>query len=1102
MNSSTGKSPQTAKRKTRHRLAWCAAAALLAPALAAAQESLDSKGTDFWVGFPLNYLGGGTNFSLFVSGEEATIVNVEVPSLGFVTSVPVEPGIAAAIALPPGVEVLGEDVVGDEGIKVFADREITVYGLSRQQYTTDAYLGLPNDVLGLDHMVLAWGPSGGSVESEYLVVGTVDGTAVSITPTSLDACGTPVEVVLNAGQTWRHASCGGGDVSGTVITSDQPVAVYGGHECANIPNTSTSACDHVLEQLPATPAWGRQFLTAPLATRRGGDTFRVLASVDATEVLINGELVATLARGAFYQTLIDGPSRIDASQPVLVSQYSNGSSFDDVTSDPFMMMVPPFEQFLDSYTFAAPTEGFSQNFANVVVSEVLAPLLELDGTPIDEAAFVAIPDSGFVYAQLPIAPGSHTLNGAVAGLFVYGFDSYDSYGYPGGLSLSPVASVSTLALSPEDQSATIGDEACVDATVQDQDGNPLADIRVDFEVTGVNPLSASQRSGEDGIAQFCWSGAQAGDDTVTATVGRLEDTATVQWTDQPLLQFDPASYSIAETGGVLTLTVVRVGGDEGEVSVDFSTANGTATAGADFSTASGTLSWADGDATARQIQVTVQDDLVLEGNETFAVTLTNPLGAQLGGAASAAVTVQDNDVLTDLSLSPEDDTAQVGSEYCVVATGTDANQDGVGLAGVAVEFTVSGSNPSSGTVLTDASGNASFCWTGSSEGDDTITATFGEVAGTATVEWANSILQFEVSGISVDEDAGSARISVVRINGSDGAVSVQYATSNGSAGAGSDYTGRSGTLSWADGDDAAKTISVPLLDDLSVEGDETFRITLSSPVDAALGSPTEVTVTIVENDVVVDGEATAGGGSTSPLLLALLGLCAGFARSGRALRRGLLAVLTLLPLASTVQAQGDADSTDAPSNRWSIGVRGGLATYLNSPRQIDNTLDPTLHDLTLSVDDEQVGGVLYAGLWLRPWLSTEVGYVELGEYDIELNGVSSDPQGLAQDMAADLRPAGRGGMLGLAGHFPVWSRWEVIPRLSAVYYESTQTVRVNGIEAEVDDDGVGIALGVTMAADLGSGWSLGAGVEGFWLDGESSANASLVSVQLEYRVRQ
>ena len=82
-------------------------------------------------------------------------------------------------------------------------------------------------------------------------------------------------------------------------------------------------------------------------------------------------------------------------------------------------------------------------------------------------------------------------------------------------------------------------------------------------------------------------------------------------------------------------------------------------------------------------------------------------------------------------------------------------------------------------------------------------------------------------------------------------MSVSYATSNGTAVAGTDYTAASGTLSWAAGDSTAKTISVTVIDEQLTSGSKTFGVTLSAPTGGAtLGTPSTATVTIADNDVV------------------------------------------------------------------------------------------------------------------------------------------------------------------------------------------------------------------------------------------------------------
>ncbi|GAC1629527.1 MAG: hypothetical protein NVS9B10_20810 [Nevskia sp.] len=95
------------------------------------------------------------------------------------------------------------------------------------------------------------------------------------------------------------------------------------------------------------------------------------------------------------------------------------------------------------------------------------------------------------------------------------------------------------------------------------------------------------------------------------------------------------------------------------------------------------------------------------------------------------------------------------------------------------------------------------------------------------------------------QSGGPVTITVNRNGGATGAVSIGYATSNGSASSGVDYTAVSGTLNWADGDTSAKSLAVPVSSAAPFSGSRTFTIGLSSPSGgAAVGSPASATITI------------------------------------------------------------------------------------------------------------------------------------------------------------------------------------------------------------------------------------------------------------------
>jgi len=512
------------------------ASALALPQLltagAADSGAPDTAGTDFWLAFPQNYADLPT-LTLFVTGSTATSGSAVVG--GDTIPFTVTPGTVTSVPIPATAQLVSGGGVEDKGIHVTAVDDVTVYGLNRYQYTTDAYLGLPTDILGTEYFVLGSAPAVGT--STGAVVATQDATTVTITPTAGlltgEVAGAAFDVSLNAGQTYEFDSSSG-DLSGSLVTATKPIGVYGGNTCANIPSTSYSACDHIVEQLPPVTAWGKSFLTVPLATRLNGDTFRLVASENATVVNVNGAPVATLDRGQVHEQIIDGNSTISADKPILVAQYSNGSSFDGVTSDPFEMLVPPTEQYLPSYTVTTPADGFSANFLNLVVPTDAIPSVTVDGVAVPPAEFTPIGSSGFSGAKVAVELGSHTVAASKPlGLFAYGFASYDSYGYPGGSSLAPVATVDSLTLAPATQTLATGASGSVVATLQDSNDAPVVGVRVDFTVAGANPGTGFAFTDAAGNASFSYTGVVAGSDTITATQGSLTATATITWTGTP-----------------------------------------------------------------------------------------------------------------------------------------------------------------------------------------------------------------------------------------------------------------------------------------------------------------------------------------------------------------------------------------------------------------------------------------------------------------------------------------------------------------------------------------------------------------------------------------
>ena len=121
-------------------------------------------------------------------------------------------------------------------------------------------------------------------------------------------------------------------------------------------------------------------------------------------------------------------------------------------------------------------------------------------------------------------------------------------------------------------------------------------------------------------------------------------------------------------------------------------------------------------------------------------------------------------------------------------------------------------------------------------------------------------LRLVSSVYSVSESGGSILLEIIRENGSDGAASIEYDTVDSSAVAGLDYQARSGSVSWANGESGIRTVSVPIINDSQIEGNEQFSFTIDNATgNVTLLAPRTATITIDDNDsVAANGDGLLG----------------------------------------------------------------------------------------------------------------------------------------------------------------------------------------------------------------------------------------------------
>lgn len=334
------------------------------------------------------------------------------------------------------------------------------------------------------------------------------------------------------------------------------------------------------------------------------------------------------------------------------------------------------------------------------------------------------------------------------------------------------------------------------------------------------------------------------------------------------------NYLIDEAAGEAVVTVTRTDGSFGSVSVQYSTImGGSAAVGLDYVGVTNTLSFGPGQ-TNRVFRIPIINDTEREFDETIHVILDNPNGgATLGPRTFATVTVLDDDFGTGtISLSTNTYSVTESSGMATVTLKRTSGERGA----IDVVFRTVDNTAFSGV---DYQGVFQTITFGNGEIEKTIDipilddldinsdvvvdleivsvspgASIG-VDGRAVLEIANDdfrgALQFASTDFFVNEDAGKAVVTVVRVNGSAETVSASISIGdpfNDTASVGADYQGNNmAMVTFAPGV-TQQSIEIDIQSDDLVESEETISLLLDSIVLADAGNPLSATLTIVDTD--------------------------------------------------------------------------------------------------------------------------------------------------------------------------------------------------------------------------------------------------------------
>jgi hypothetical protein len=390
-------------------------------------------------------------------------------------------------------------------------------------------------------------------------------------------------------------------------------------------------------------------------------------------------------------------------------------------------------------------------------------------------------------------------------------------------------------------------------TVTFQD--PTADsTTATFSQGGVYLLSLTADDGE-----------LTGSDTLTVDVQSVGPSLTID--DVGVTEGNPGTTVDA----VFTVSLSPASAET--VTVDYATANGTATAGSDYVSGSGTVSFAAGD-TTQLITVVVNGDMFEEPHENFFVNLSNPSNAPLADNQGQGTIVNDDGApllaISDAVVT-EGDVGTVNAVFTVTLS-TVSGQT------VTVDYSTADSTATAPsdytavplTTVSFAAGETSKTATVLVNGDvldeadetflvdlsNPVNATISDNQGVGTITDNDPPPSLSIDDVTADEGAGTMTFTVSLSATSGQAVNVDFATTDGSAVAPDDYTSTAGTLT-IPADSLSGTITVPIIDDALSESAEIFTVDLSNPVNATLADSQGVgTITPGPKTIHVPGDYT------------------------------------------------------------------------------------------------------------------------------------------------------------------------------------------------------------------------------------------------------
>jgi len=427
-------------------------------------------------------------------GEPLDLMVVEQLTVGQDEVVPVElPTRELDCGVKPNDYLSPGTCLSSNAFRITSSAPIVVYQFNvfKNAFSNDASLLLPTPALGKYYRVLGW-PAGHPIplfgiidRSAVTIVGTTEATEVTVYPSwrikgnppiPATPPGQPIVVTLGPfdvlnletdDATFQDNTKTMADLSGTVVLSNKPVAVFSGVETTSAPGgvvdiptypgwveDDTCCLDHLEEQLFPVESIGKNYVITRSPIRSSGgyrepDVIRFVGAAEDTVVTTSLPApfaVFSLKPGEVRTTWADADMVATGTKPFLIGQLLISQEYVDgpLTGDPSLTVFPPVDQYRDEYRILTPADdgvwGWQTNY--VVFSTEPSNAITIDGVaPADCVITPAgnVDGTDYESRRCPVSEGVHALKGNTPfGVIAYGYGPAGSYAFPGGADVEPI----------------------------------------------------------------------------------------------------------------------------------------------------------------------------------------------------------------------------------------------------------------------------------------------------------------------------------------------------------------------------------------------------------------------------------------------------------------------------------------------------------------------------------------------------------------------------------------------------------------------------------------------------------------------------------------